>query len=431
MNNKRLVGNASWIIACRIIQSVLAFFIGMISARYLGPSNYGLISYAASIVSFVVPITQLGLRNTLVEEVISNPKHEGEIMGTSLAMTVTSSLFGIIGIISFASIANAGERDTIIVCALHSIGLIFQMTELIQYWFQAKLLSKYTSVVSLIAYVGMSAYKVYLLVTQKSIYWFSVTSAVDYLLISVVLIGLYTRLGNQRLSFSLSRARKLVKKSKYYIVSGVMVVMFAQMDKVMIKMIVGDAENGYYSVAVTCAGMAGFVFQAVIDSFRPLIFECKKNNNIIDYEKNMVRLYSIVLYLGVLQSVFFTIFSPFIIGIIYGEKYTASILLLQIITWYSSFAYIGSVRNIWILAENKQKYVLIINLIGVILNLIGNIVLITLMGAVGAAIATVITQIFTNFVLSFIIKPIRPNAGFIIKSLNPKVILGMIPKKNF
>ena len=226
----KVLKNASWIIACRIVQSILALVIGMISARYLGPSNFGLLNYASSVVAFAVPLAKLGLGNVLVEELVSHPEREGKTLGTTLVMSVVSSLFCVAGCVAFVSVANAGERDTLIVCALYSISLVFQMTEMIQYWYQAKLISKYTSITSLIAYTVVSLYKVFLLVTGKSIYWFAVSYAFDFLLISLILLIWYRRLGGQPLGFSFSLGKQIFARSKYYIVSGMMVTIFAQTD---------------------------------------------------------------------------------------------------------------------------------------------------------------------------------------------------------
>ncbi len=421
----KIVKNVSWIIVCRIAQSLIALVIGMISARYLGPSNYGLLSYASSVVAFVVPLAQLGLRNVLVEEIVSHPQREGKTLGTSIGISVISSLFCIVGCVTFVSIANAGERDTLIVCALYSISLLFQMTEMIQYWYQAKLLSKYTSVTSLVAYTIVALYKVFLLISGKNIYWFAISYAFDYLIISVVLFVLYRKLGSQKLSFSFSLGKQIFARSKYYIVSSMMVTLFTQTDKIMIKMMKSNTENGYYSTATACAAMTGFVFVAIIDSLRPVIFESKKEDY-KKFERNMSLLYSIIIYAGVAQSLVLTLFAKPIVTILYGEAYFAAIPILQIITWYSAFSYMGSVRNIWMLAEEKQKYLWIINLSGAILNIIGNFVLIPLLGATGAAIATVFTQFFTNVVLCMIIKPIRPTFNLIWKALNPKIMIGLI-----
>ena len=56
MNKNRVVKNASWIIGIQIVKSLLGLVISMLTARFLGPSNFGLINYAASIVAFVTPI---------------------------------------------------------------------------------------------------------------------------------------------------------------------------------------------------------------------------------------------------------------------------------------------------------------------------------------------------------------------------------------
>lgn len=428
ISNKKVFRNATWIVVCKIVQSLIALVIGMISARYLGPSNYGLISYASSLVAFVLPLAQLGLRNIFVEQIISHPEREGKTVGTVIGVGMISSLLCVIGCMVFVLLVNAGETDTLIVCALYSITLFFQISEMIVYWYQAKLLSKYTSLVALAVYIVVAAYRVFLLVTQKSIYWFALTNALDYLLVSVALLVLYRRLGTQKLTFSFRLAKELLSISKYYIVASMMATIFAQTDKIMIKMMVGNAENGYYSTAITCAGISGFVFTAIIDSMRPLIFDSKKRSE-EQFNRNMSRLYSVIIYMGLAQSLVLTLLAKPIVLILYGEAYSPSIVILQIITWYSAFSYMGTVRNIWILAEEKQKHLWKINLSGAVLNVIGNFILIPKLGAVGAAIASVATQFFTNFILCLIMRPIRPTAGLIWKAMNPKLIFEMIPHR--
>ena len=429
MSNSKVLKNASWIITCKIAQSLIALIISTISARYLGPSNYGLINYAISVVSFVVPIAQLGLRNILVEEIVSHPEREGQSVGTALIMSIVSSLFCIIGCLAFVLVVNEGERDTLTVCTLYGISLVFQMTEMIQYWYQAKLLSKYTSVTMLISYILVAAYKVYLLTTRKSIYWFATSYAFDYFIISAILLLLYQKLGNQKLSFSFALGKKMFSRSRYYIVSSMMVTVFSQTDRIMLKMMQGNADTGYYATACTCAGLTAFFFTAIIDSMRPLIFESKKLSR-AEYEHNISRLYSIVIYLALFQSVVLALFAKPIVLILYGKAYAPAVPLLRIITWYSAFSYMGSIRNIWMLSEEKQQYLWIINLSGAILNIIGNLFLIPVWGSAGAATSSVVTQFFTNFLLCLILRPIRPTAKLIWASLNPKLIIEFIPKKD-
>ena len=425
--NNKVFKNASWIIFCKIVQAVLNLVVTMLSARYLGPSGYGLINYAASVVAFVTPIMQLGLNSILVQEIVNTPEKEGEILGTSILMSFCTSFLTIGGVVAFVAIANQGERETIIVCALYSILLIFQSLELIQYWFQAKLKSKYSSVIMLIAYVVVSAYKIFLLLTNKSIYWFALSQALDYLVISSLLLIVYARLGTQHLSISWEHAKRLFAKSRYYIVSSLMVTIFAQTDRVMLKLMVNDAATGYYSAAVSCAGMTSFIFTAIIDSARPSIFEGKKIGQEI-FERNIIRLYSVIIYFALLQCVFITAFAKIIINILYGNDYASSVDALRLIVWYTTFSYIGSVRNIWILAEGKQKLLWILNLSGALLNVVLNYILIPVWGIMGASFASLITQFFTNVVMGFIIKPIRRNNALMGKGLNPKYLIEVIKR---
>ena len=419
--------NAVWIISCKLAQSILGMIISMISARYLGPSNYGLISYAASTIAFVLPIVQLGFRSTLVSELVNHPDEEGEIIGTTLFFSFLSSVACIVGVCSFVYVANSGEPITVIVCALYSLSLLMQALEMIQYWFQAKLMSQYTSLTGFVAYAVITVYRIYLLVSQKNVYWFAVSNLLDYFIISSVLIALYHKLGGQKLRVSWKRFCNMFEKSRYFIISSLMVTVFAQTDKIMLKAMLSEEAVGIYSAAVTCAGLTNFVFSAIIDSFRPSVFENKKISKDV-YEKSLISCYSVVIWLSLAQSAVCTIFSRLIIAILYGADYEASASVLGLVVWYTTFSYLGPVRNIWILAENKQRYLWIINLSGAVANIVLNAVLIPFMGVKGAALASLITQIFANVVIGFVMKPIRYNNWLMIRGCNPKLLFEYMKK---
>ncbi len=423
----RVAKNAVWIIGGKVAQSVLALIINMLTARYLGPSNFGLITYASSLVAFVLPIMQLGFSNVLVQEIVNKPDDEGEILGTAMLLSLLSSIFCIIGVTSFAFVLNSEEPQTIIVCLLYSLILLFQALDHIEYWYQAKLLSKYTSTVSLVAYLTVAVYKIYLLVTSKNVYWFALSNALDYALISIGGIVLYRRLGGRKLRFSWKCGKDMFARSKHYILSSMMVTVFAQTDKIMIKMMLDESSTGYYGAAVACAGMTSFVFAAVIDSFRPSIFE----GQIIGEEAfihRLTMLYSLIIYLSILQSTGMTVLSKLIINVLYGDAYLPAVSVLRIVVWYTTFSYMGSVRNIWILANEKQKYLWKINLSGAIANVVLNSILIPCFGINGAAIASLITQLFTNVIVGYFIKPIRPNNAVIMESLKPCYLMDAVRK---
>lgn len=421
------VKNAGWIIGCKIVQSILNLIIGLITARYLGPSNYGVISYVASVVAFAMPIMQLGLKHTLVKEFVNSPEQEGVILGTSLVLNIISGIFCMIGSVAFVMVANAGETETVLVCALYSLSLLFNATEMTQYWFQSKLMSKYPSIAALAAYAAVALYKIYLLVTQKSVVWFALSNAIDYFLISLILMIIYRKVGGQRLSFDWKIGKKLLSASKYYIIPSLMVMIFQHSDRIMIKLMIGETETGFYSAAITCIGISAFVFTAIIDSARPIILEEKGRNPAL-YEKRVVQLYSIITYVSLAQSIGMTLLAKPLVLLLYGAEYTKTASILAVAVWYVTFGYYGSVRNIWILAENQQKYLTGINVAGAIANVLLNLCLIPVWGAMGAAVASVVTQFFTNVIIGFLFKPLRHNNALMMQSLNPKILIELMSK---
>lgn len=420
----KITRNTTWIISCKIVQSCIALLINMFVARYLGPSKFGLITYAASLVAFFLPITQLGFSSVLVKELIDRPDKEGEILGTTIFFSICASILSIVGVTVFAAITSDNDHKTIIVCFLYSIVLFFQALNLIQYWFQAKYNSKVTSILTLVAYVVISAYKIYLLVSAKSIYWFALSNSIDFAVISLGSIHVY-RKSKGKLSVSVQSGKEIFSRSKHYILAALMMAVFSQIDKIIINLKLGEQETGYYGAAITSAGMFGFFFTAIIDSYRPYIFEGQSING-KTFRKRLATLYSIIIYLTVAFSLFETLFANIIIKILYGNDFINATSALRIVTWATTFSCIGAVRNIWIISNAKQNYLWLINLLGAIACVILNFSLIPKLGICGAAVASLLTQIFTNVITGYIIRPIKSSNLIMLSGLNSKYVINII-----
>lgn len=421
MKEQRVIKNAAWIIGCKLIKAVLTLVVTMLTARYLGPSNYGTINYAAGLVAFFTPLMKLGLNAVQVYAIVDRPSEEGKIVGTTIVLNALSALLCIVGVVAFAAVANAGEPETILVCGIYSFLLLFQALEMIQYWFQAKLMSKYSSIAVLLAYTVSALFQTFLLATNKSVYWFAASGSLEYAVIAAVLYVIYRKKGGAKLEFSREVGRRLLSTGKYYILSEMMVVFFSQTDKIMLKLMLDSEAVGIYSAAVTCATMFGFVFAAIIDSARPSIFESRRESRDA-FEKNVTALYSIVFYISIFVSAVICIFAPLIIKIMYGDGYTQAVTPLRIIVWYEIFSLFGTVRNVWLLAEGHQKYLWRINLWGVAANVLLNALMIPWLGASGAALASLITQMFTNVIVGFMIKPIRRNNYLLLRGMDARIL---------
>ncbi len=413
----REVKNASWIIISRVAQMVLSLLVGLISARYLGPGNYGLIGYGTSYVGLFSSVCTLGLNSILVKELIDRPDEQGKTLGTVLMLRglAATASFLLIGIIVF--FIDRDDPAAIAVTLLCSISLVFHIFDTLNYWFQSRYKSKISSLATLLAYVVVSIYKIILLVASKSVFWFAFSTSVDYICVAVFLLICYKRDRGPKLSFSIARGKEMLGRSYHYIIAGAMVSIYGQTDKLMLKQMLDKASVGYYTTATTICGMWTFVLAAIIDSMYPTIISAHKEEDKKDFLRLNKQLYAIVFYVSVGVSLLFCFCGDFAVGLLYGEKYAPAAAPLKVITWYTAFSYLGTARNAWIVCEHKQHMLKYIYIVAAVTNVILNAVLIPIAGATGAAVASLVTQIITSIVFPFLVSELRPNAIMMIDAI--------------
>lgn len=417
--------NASWLIGTRIIQMLFSLFVGILTARYLGPSNYGLINYAGAYVAFFSSLCNLGINSIIVKNFVDHPDEQGETIGSTLVLRFLSSVLSCGIIFAVSCFADAGEPTTILVVVLCSISLIFHIFETFNFWFQSRYESKRTAIATFTAYVVTSIYKIILLILNKSVIWFAFATSVDYIAVAVLLYIFYRKSGGPRLSFSLVKSKQLLNSSYHFILSGLMVAIYGYTDKFMLKQMLNSTEVGYYSTATAICGMWVFVLQAIIDSMYPTIMRLYKTDKVAFERKNR-QLYCIVFYASVFVSIVFSLFATLIIRVLYGVEFMGAVSPLRIVTWYTAFSYLGVARNAWIVCENKQKYLKYMYLSAAVINIALNALFIPILAASGAALASLITQICTSLVLPFMFKEMRPNCILMLQAIIPTNVVSYI-----
>ncbi len=419
LGNKE-IKNAGWIIGGRVAQMFLSFFVSIFTARYLGPSNYGLINYASAYVAFFTSLCTLGINSVIIKDFVDNPNEQGEAIGTTIVLRAISSILSSLMIVGIVGIIDRGETQTILVTALCSVALVFQIFDTINYWFQSRYQSKVTSIATLVAYIATSIYKIVLLILQKNVIWFAFATSVDYIVLAIFLMTAFDKHGGPKLRFSWKKGKYLLSKSYHYILSGMMVAIYGQTDKLMLKQMLDETVVGYYSLAASINTMWVFVLGAVIDSLYPTIMALYKSGDKSAFERKNRQLYAIVIYVSIFVAILFALFGKYAVVLLYGKQYEPAAMPLSIISWYTIFSYLGVARNAWIVCNNKQKYLKYMYFSAVVINIFLNFIFIPIWGASGAAFASLITQISTSIVLPCLIKDMRPNVRLMIEAFTLK-----------
>ena len=401
------IKNSIWIIGEQVFQMIISLVVGILSARYLGPTNYGSLNYTASFVSLFLSFASLGMEGVIIKRFVDEPNKEGEYIGSCIVFRIISSCLCILSITFIIYFLNPSEPIKIFLAILQSIQLVFRSFYILDYWFQRHLKSRYVSIGKMVACLCVSAYKIFLLIAQKNILWFAFSNSLSEIIIAFFLYFFYKRQNSQKLSYKTSTGLSVLKDSFHFIISDLMVAIYSQMDKIMIGKMMLDTDVGYYTTAIGICAMWAFIPNAIIFSFRPMIMEIKKSGNELLYKKRLTQLYSGIIWICIFISCLICIFAEPIIGILYGKEYYGAVAPLRIAIWFETFAMIGNARSIWIICERKNKYVKYYLAIGAFVNLILNFFMIKKMGIEGAALATLITQITTSIIAPLFFKETR------------------------
>ena len=279
LKGNKLFSNIIWDMGGKIFQMVLTLLVGMLTARYLGPSNYGIIGETASYVSFFSVICQLGFTSTAVKELMDNKEKEGEILGTTIFFRVCTSLISSVAITCLLYILKEGDKVIVWVAFLQSLSLAFQSFEMFHYWYQSRLETQVSVKVQSFAYVLMAAYKIVILALGKSVEWFAFSTALEAAVVGVALVWIYHKGPGGRLSISISAGKEILKRSYHFILSGLMATIYGEMDKIMLGEMLSETAVGFYTAATKVSTMWSFVLTALINSSRPVIIASRNKSN--------------------------------------------------------------------------------------------------------------------------------------------------------
>ena len=404
---KRVLSNSGWMMGQQIYNMLLQLVIGSISARYLGPSNYGLLNYSSSIIAFFSIICRLGLDGVIINEMTLKPEKRGNYLGSALVMRLLTSLASFFLILAIVRILEPANTALHVITALQGIAVILQTYEVFTYWFQLNLKMKFVSISTMAAQTAVGVWRITLLATRASVYYFALSSSIQYLVCGVIVAFFFWReRSGLKLRYSKPDASELIRNSYHFIISGLAVTFYSQIDRIMIGKTLSAEAVGFYSAAAAIAVMWEFVPNALINSTRPVILSLRKDHY-EQYLRRFQELLMVVTFLSVLVSLIVSIFGKLAILILYGEQYLPAVQSLSILVWSTGFAMIGTTRGIWIVAEGYNQYTKYYILIGAGVNLVLNLLFIPIWGITGAAITTLISQITVAFISPLFFKKAR------------------------
>lgn len=391
-NLHKILGNMSWLFIDKMIRMGAGLVITLWIARYLGPEQFGVLNFAIAFVALFGVIAGLGLQAIVIRDVLLDPSGQYEIIGTALVLQFIGGLiaYGLL----IAGIFWLRPEDPLIFSTVAILGSIFlfKSSEVVMYWFESQLLSRYIVFIQIACFVFFAAVKVILILRNMEFVYLIWAIVAEAQIAALLILFLFGKIGLHlnKLKASYFYAKKMLSDSWPQLLSGIAVLIYMRIDQIMLGEIDGDKSVGIYSAALRISEIWYFLPVAIASSVFPAIIRAKEHGEHL-YLKRMQQLFDLMVLLSLCLALPITFFASEIVNIAFGREYEAAGEVLVIHIWSSIFAFLGVASGKWLLAENHQILALQRTALGVLMNVTLNIFLIPSYGAVGAAWATLIS----------------------------------------
>lgn len=400
---EKIVRNVVWAVTGKVVTLLGGLLVGIFVARYLGPEQYGLMSYVMSYVALFQVLASFGMDQIEIREESKMPGEKDKIIGTAFGLKLVFAVvtMGLIALTTWLFEADSFTKWMII---LYSISMIMNSFGVIRNYFTSLVWNEYIVKTEITRTLIGAGFKVVLLLLHAPLVWFIVATLFDTVLIAGgYLVSYRSKIDSVRKwQFDKETAKYLIMQSFPLLLSGAAVVVYQKIDQVMLGNMLDKEAVGFYAVAGTFVTVIGFIPTVLSQTITPILVQTyAKNKN--EYLRKSQLFLNISLWVIIIICLLICLFAYPLIRYTYGFQYLAAVSILQI-TIFKEIGYaFAQASGTMIITEGIQKYAVLRNLIGCVINITLNLFLIPNLGVIGAAICSVITAFCTGYLAHAII----------------------------
>ena len=408
-NLLKILNNTGWLFFDKILRMGVGLFVGVWVARYLGPEQFGLFNYATAIVALFAAIATLGLNNIVVRDLVSQTEDANVTLGTAFVLQMIGGSLAFLAAVVVITFIRPDDSTARIIVVIFGLAMVFKATDVVRYWFESKVQSKYVVWVENAAFLLFATIKVILIFSGARLITFAWIVLAETILVALLLLVIYGYQGHylKAWKFQCGRAKNLLRDSWPLIISGLTVTLYMRIDQIMLGQLLGDKAVGVYSAAVRLSEVWYFIPVTIAASVYPAIIQARKQS-IQLYNARLQNLFELMALIALVLALPISFMSEFIMSLLYGPGFAESAQVLVIHVWTGFFVFSGVVSSRWFVVENLQKYIFYRTLAGCGVNIGLNFLLIPKYGPAGSAWASVISQATASFLFNVAHKKTRP-----------------------
>ena len=417
---EKVIRNVVWAVTGKVVTLLGGLLVGIFVARYLGPEQYGLMSYVMSYVSLFQVLALFGMDNIEIREESKTPREKDKIIGTAFGLKLVFAVVTM-GLIALTAWLFETDSFTKWMIILYSTSMIMNSFGVIRNYFTSLVWNEYIVKTEITRTLIGAGIKVVLLLLHAPLVWFIVATLFDTVLIAGgYLVSYRSKIDSVRKwQFDKDTAKYLIRQSFPLAVSLSAVLIYHRIDQVMVGKMLTNIELGYYSVACKFVEIIMFIPTILAQTIVPVLVRIHKQN-FSAYRSKTQQFVNITVWICIILSVLIALSSHWIILYTFGEQYLPATIALQVLVFKSVGDALSATAGNMIIIESKQKYAWIRSVTACFVCVGLNLVFIPRWGIVGTAIASILTYLYAGTFSNIFI----PQYWFVLKSQLIALFLG-------
>jgi O-antigen/teichoic acid export membrane protein len=390
---RTIAKNTSVLFLSQIISYILVLFYTIYTARYLGASGFGLISFALALGAILSIFTELGLNTLIVREVSRDKKLANKYIGNTLVLKILLSIITLTLMFLVVSLLKYNPETATIVYYITISFVVGAFTNIFYSIFQAYEEMEYQSIGTIINSIIMFTGVILIIKYQLSITNF----AMVYLISSIICLvfGFIICIWKfilPKIEIDTGLWKFLIVEAIPLTLASIFLLIAFKVDTVLLLIINGDEAVGYYNAAYGLMTALMFLPSVYVLAIFPLLSQLHVSSKDLlkrSYEKS----FKYLIILGLPIAVGTTLIAGPIILLIYKSAFTPSIIALQILIWSIPIIFVNYIIGTAINSINKQGQMVKSTFIVMAMNIILNLLLLPKYGYVAASVITVLTEL--------------------------------------
>ena len=415
---RRIYKNTTYLGIAEIVSRVLQFVVMLYAARLLSQQNFGKFSFALSLSFMAVILADLGINTLLIREISRNKSLVSKYFINAFSIKIVLSIITFFIIVAVLNALNYPEITRQIVYIIWLFTILSTFTELFYSIFRAFEQMFYDAFLKILRMSILAVTGIYVLFKGYGVIIFSYTFVFTEIIVitlgSLIALKKFIKLD---IRIDPVFIKSTLKKALPFGLAFIFGSIYFFIGSIMLSKMKGDVEVAIFSAAYNIALALIFIPTVYINAIYPVLsryYKEGKSGLRLLYERSFKYLYII----GLPISLGIFMLSDEIIGFLYGARYSISSIALRIISLYLFLKFINFLLGIVLSSIDKQNKRMLGQGITAGISILLNLLLIPLIGFVGAAISTLITEIFL-FIIYYI---------FVSKSWYYYNFLGILPK---